>query len=184
MDVSSLSKSNFEVESWVESVLCDRREGGPRAARNWHFHDVKRLLGPIVITTVSCFPPGDALETYISTISMKLQLLSQDLNSELEKGTWRNLEYTSPNGYPRQPGLKSRLIMAALMDIVGTFPKAMSEVDRFETAMKDLTGDAHGSYHAHVIQGMEVVGRWCGLPVRPCVGVVRGRPCGRRPVVV
>jgi hypothetical protein len=32
---------------------------------------------------------GENLDTFVSTVSMKLQLLSQDLNSELEKGEQR-----------------------------------------------------------------------------------------------
>jgi hypothetical protein len=57
---------------------------------------------------------GETLEAFLATASMRLQLLAQDLNGELEKG---------------------------LMDLTASFPRALAELDRLDTAGKELKGE-------------------------------------------
>jgi len=57
---------------------------------------------------------GETLEAFLASASMRLQLLAQDLNGELEKG---------------------------LMELTASFPRALAELDRLDTAGRELKNE-------------------------------------------
>lgn len=87
---------------------------------------------------------GDNVETFISSISMKLQLLSQDLNGELEKGKSMMMLLIMNDDDDAYIHTHTYI---GLMDLMGSFPRAMAELDRLELSGKDLKCKNHHHHH-------------------------------------
>ncbi len=124
MDLAAFSQPTFDAREWAEGVLApEKREGTLRKSSLKEGDRLVRFASGFVEPSLPSSLPsslpflitvGETLEAFLASASMRLQLLAQDLNGELEKG---------------------------LMELTASFPRALAELNRLDTAGRELKGE-------------------------------------------